>query len=220
MVVQSPQKMRRGSDFVRFLTNCVGKSTLTESKVTKALSRWFYNGSGRKYLGRIGDYTGYDPRQGLIRITKPTDRKQFARWNPMWDHICQDDRGITFDNVTKLVPFVAVDLDRHDGSIPGGGHARLVVEVGRYLRRAVPHLKWIVEVNPANGSSKYFGFARSGRLLRAVESQQIAHQIHDALVENGLCHAGKVEVFPHNCKAVRLPLHLRKITIVDQGMLL
>jgi len=206
--------------FLRSIKWHANGKRLTESRATTALSRWLYQGHGKKYLSLpvSEDGIGRSPDDRPYRFRCPDTRKKYARWIPLKDHITGDQKGIVADNETKQVPFVTVDPDRHLATIPSKHHQKIVIQIGRHLRK-IPHVKWIVEVNPNNGSTKFFGFRRAGDHFRQKDAQSLASNIRRDLVEHGLCHNGNIEVFPDNCKAVFLPLRRDKITIADHGML-
>lgn len=206
--------------FFNYIHRYSPKKPFTEATATTALSRWLYFGHGEKYLSLSvsDDRIGRSPNAGPRRFRCPTERKEFARWQPLKDHLLGDQKGIVFDAGTTSVPFIAIDIDRHTPSISSKDHQRIVIEAGAFLR-TISHVKWLVEVNPRNGSSKFFGFRRSGDHFTRSEAQKLSSGIRQELVRLGLCHNGNIEVFPDNCAAVWLPLRRDKITIVEGGRL-
>ena len=211
---------RPSTRFLRAIKWHANGKRLTESRATYALSRWLYQGHGKKYLSLpvCEDGIGRSPDDKPYRFHCPDTCKKYARWKPFNDHVTGDCKGIVADAETKLVPFITVDLDRHDASVPSKHHQKIAIQIGRHLCR-IPHVKWLAEVNPNNGSTKFFGFQRAGDRFRMQDAQTLASNIRRALIERGLCHNGNIEVFPDNCKAVFLPLRRDKITIADHGML-
>ncbi|MBA2116733.1 hypothetical protein [Bremerella alba] len=212
-----------GKPSTRFLKaiNRLSKSpALKEGVKTEALSRWLYHGHGEKYLSLppCEDGVGRSPNANPRRFSCPTKSRHYARWLPLRDHITGDRKGIVADKRTKKVPFISVDIDRHSSSVSSNRHQQLVVAIGRYLC-CFPHIKWIAEVNPNNGSTKFFGFRRAGDHFLLSDAQKIASHIKQELIERNLCHNGNIEVFPDNCKAVFLPLRRDKISIADRGIL-
>jgi len=107
-----------------------------------------------------------------------------------------------------------VDLDRHDGSVPSKDHFEAVIKTGRLLKRDFGYLSWLVEVNPRNGSTKFFGF--TGHPIPTSQANRLGQQIHQSLMDNGI---GSREVFPHNSPQVFLPFRQGKTTIIDTGVL-
>ncbi len=206
--------------FLNFVSRYSPNKPFTEATATTALSRWLYRGHGEKYLSlevsedRIGRAVDAGPRRFLC----PTKRQDYARWLPLREHLLGDQKGVVSDAETTLLPFIAVDIDRHDGSIKADDHQRIVIDAGRYLK-TIPHVKWLVEVNPRNGSTKFFGFRRTGDHFTKREIKQLSSKIRGELIHKGLCHNNNVEVFPDNSHAVWLPMRRDKVTIVDDGML-
>lgn len=70
-----------------------------------------------------------------------------------------------------------------------------------------------MEVNPRNGSAKFFG--STGRPIPENTAKDIGNEIHDALKAAGL---GMREVFPANGPKVFLPCRPDKVTIIDSGV--
>jgi hypothetical protein len=114
----------------------------------------------------------------------------------------------------RFLAFITVDLDRHDGKVLAKEHFQAVLETGRLLKRGFPFLNWLVEVNPRNGSTKFFGF--SGQPIPVDRANRLSQQIHEMLVANGI---GSREVFPFNSPQVFLPMREGKVTIIDTGVL-
>ncbi|MGA2063273.1 MAG: hypothetical protein ABSG67_22610 [Thermoguttaceae bacterium] len=194
---------------------------VTESSATKYLKWFFYNGCAKFYLGWryeeveiLPDFTEIIIVPAGARIwPTPTDDKRI-RWNPVWDHLKGLPRGVCRGRNEKYLPFVSVDLDRHDGSIPAKQHIYNVLKTGRLLRKHYGNLRWLVEVNPLNGSTKYFGF--KNRPIPVAQANDISANIHRLLIDAGL---GKREVFPYNSPQVFLPFRTGKTTIIDMGIL-
>jgi len=82
------------------------------------------------------------------------------------------------------------------------------------LKKDFGFLSWLVEVNPKNGSTKFFGF--TGHPIPVDHANRLGRQIHEALVGNGV---GNREVFPFNSPQVFLPFRQGKVTIIDTGVL-
>jgi hypothetical protein len=209
-----------------FLCNCMGTKfrteTFSESAATKHLNWLFYHGCGTKHLG--WDFAVHEILEdGTTKLTKapgprvwptPTDHSDKIKWNPVWLHLKGCPRGVCRGQGERFLPFIAVDLDRHDGTVQSKEHFQSVVEAGRLLKRRFGYLKWLVEVNPKNGSTKFFGM--TGRPIPVDYANRISQQIHQSLIENGV---GNREVFPHNSPQVFLPMREGKLTIIDTGVL-
>ena len=103
----------------------------------------------------------------------------------------------------RMTMQVTVDCDRHGGEVPGEYHVVMTVKVGQVLTRRFPHLRFAPEINPRNGSVKFFEkvlafvecnneLAESmvGRLLEEVSikgrSRQKQHDVRKLLVDKGL----------------------------------
>ena len=176
------------------------ENPFSESKATKHLEWLFYHGCGTKYLGwDFGRWEMLD--DGTQKLTKfpgpgvwsvPEDRIERIRFNPVWLHLKGCPRGVCRGHGERFLPFVAVDLDRHDGKIQAKDHYQAVLATGRLLKRAFGFLSWLVEVNPRNGSTKFFGF--TGRPIEVSYANRLSQQIHESLIANGI---GPREVFPH-----------------------
>jgi hypothetical protein len=148
------------------------------------------------------------------RIWPTPSKEDRIRWNPVWEHLKGCPRGVCRERNEKFLPFVSVDLDRHDGSIPAKQHINNVLKTGRLIRKHYGNFKWLVEVNPQNGSSKFFGFKSSP--IPVDQANEISGNIHNLLIEAGI---GKREVFPFNSPQVFLPFRTGKTTIIDTGVL-
>ena len=197
------------------------RKTLTESGATRIVNWLFYYGCGNRYLGwRLFEYEVLDDDSEILMVpggprTWPTptgDRRKW--WNPTWEHLKGLPRGICRGREEKNVPFVSVDLDRHDGNIPCKAHILSVLRTGRILKKFFGGLRWLVETNPENGSTKFFGF--SGKPIPVDRASKISEAVHGTLIEAGL---GSREVFPHNSPQVFLPMREGKATIIDLGTL-
>ena len=58
----------------------------------------------------------------------------------------------------RMTMQVTVDCDRHGGEVPGEYHVIKAIKVGQVLTRRFPHLCFAPEINPRNGSVKFFGW--------------------------------------------------------------
>lgn len=198
------------------------ENQFSESEVTKHLNWLCYFGCGSKYLG--WDFgCSQLMEDGSWNLTKapgprvwpsPTDSTDRVRWNPVWDHLKGCPRGVCRGHSERFIPFISVDLDRHDGTVQAKAHFQSVIKTGRLLKERFGYLKWLVEVNPKNGSTKFFGF--TGHPIPIDYANRLSQQIHQSLVDNGV---GSREVFPFNSPQVFLPMREGKITIIDNGVL-
>jgi hypothetical protein len=198
------------------------KAKNPELKATEILHSLIFGGAGLKFLGwGVADKLllpdgswkklGND---GWRFWSVPTEQRQRQWWNPIWDHLKGNYRGVVAINA-KDVPFVSVDLDRHDASIPAKSHSLRVLKAGRLVKRNFPELYWpVAELNEKNGSAKLFGF--TGKPIPIDRARELGQRVHDFLVENGF---GHIEVFPGNCAQVGLPMRIDKTTIISSGIL-
>ena len=203
-------------------TNFRTQNPFSESAATKHLHWLFYGGCGSKYLG--WDFgtreIGEDGIEKLVKApgprvwSAPQDHIERIRWNPVWLHLKGCNRGVCRGHGERFIPFVTIDLDRHVGKVLAKDHYGAVLATGRLLKRHYGYLKWLVEVNLKNGSTKFFGF--TGQPIPVEYAKRLGQQIHEMLVANGI---GSREVFPHNSPQVFLPFRQGKVTIVDTGIL-
>lgn len=209
---------------------------LSESQTTKNLAWYLFSGSGTKYLGfRFADK---ELQEDGSWETLPSrwDRKE-KRWvynydhpeywsvpqgNWYWktsalnDHLRGKPRGLVVheDTDATSVPFLAVDLDRHHKE-DKRKHIERVVRVGRLCQRLFPHLRWLVEVNLNNGSTKLYGFAR--KHLPINKAREMAETLHAAVVQ--ITGDKNTEVFCHNMPQILLPFRQDKCTIITDSEL-
>ncbi|MEK6259015.1 MAG: hypothetical protein AABP62_10410 [Planctomycetota bacterium] len=209
--------------------NRTGTQTPTEATATQQLQKRLYFGVGQKFLGfAVADEELQEDgswkkvgKDGFRYWNVPTEEKPLRRWHPVHDHLKGLHRGVVAVS-SSHVPFVAPDFDRHSASVDPKDHIWRVLKAGRLLRKHFPHFCWIAEVNPRNGSMKFFGFSYVP--IPISEAEEIAKQIHEMLMQHGCAavnHRGKrdVEVFPHNCGQVGLPMRTDKVTVVSSGVL-
>lgn len=191
---------------------------LTEAAATRLLKWLFYNGCGEKYLGwKSPEYELQDDgswreiiKSSVQTWSTPEER---IKWSPVDNHLKGAFRGVVRGVGETELPFITVDNDRHTGEVSAATHIGEVIETGRLLTSRYGYLRWTVEVNPRNGSTKFFGF--TGRPIPEGTAKDIGAEIHDVLIAAGL---GKREVFPANGPKVFLPLRPDKITIIGSGI--
>jgi hypothetical protein len=113
---------------------------------------------------------------------------------------------------------LTVDLDRHSGHVPGKEHVAKAVAVGQVLARRFPRYRFAPEVNPANGSVKFFGWLPEFTPLPLAE--RAAERVRRVLREElpGYDFAG-LEVFPSSCPQVFAPLRADKAMVIAGGPL-
>jgi len=209
---------------------------LTEANATKLLEQYLYTGCGRKYLGwrfpeyriepdgtdvliksdgcRVWQFEWEEPPQWW-KQQRSADKHFLDYIQPLWLHLKGCFRGLVVDSQTTHVPLIAIDPDRHTGT-PTDEFILWVQEVADIFEAETSAFRLSAEVNPKNGSAKFFAWPKDGKPLSLDDAKQIAERIHDRVVEE----TGKgVEVFPHNMPNLRLPLHPEKVTIIGSGLL-
>jgi len=192
---------------------------LSEARATEALQAFFFCGQKKKFLGwhvpdRLLQSDGSlkplgtpSPRCWAV----PEDRR---RWSPLLEHLKGSYRGVvaTEESGCTSVPFITLDPDRHHGEDPHL-HISNVFRLGRLCQKLFPQLKWLVEVNLNNGSTKFFGFWR--RPIPIAQARAMAAQLYERAKE--ICGNPKIEAFPYNCQQVMLPCRTDKMTIINSG---
>lgn len=201
----------------------------TEATATTALQKRLYYGVGAKFLGfhcaesELQDDDSWKKlgTDGFRHWTVPIDEVERRRWRPFYEHLKGLHRGLVSLG-SSYVPFVGPDFDRHFAYVDPQDHICRVLKAGRLLRKHFSELCWIAEVNPRNGSMKYFGFGDGPILID--RAQKLGAQIHELLLEHGCGAANQhgkqeIEVFPHNCVQVGLPMRTDKVTVISSGIL-
>lgn len=201
----------------------------TEATATAVLQKRLYFGVGKKFLGwHIADEILQDDgswkkdgEDDWRFWTVPDDEQSRRRWRPVHEHLKGLNRGLVSIGSTH-VPCVTSDFDRHHASVDPEDHISRVLKGGQLLRETYPQLCWVAEVNPRNGSMKFFGFGHGP--IPISRAEDCAIEIHDFLLRNccgTVNEHGKqgIEVFPHNCVEVGLPMRAGKVTVVATGIL-
>ena len=205
------------------------QGNLTEATATDWLQDLIFFGVGPKHLGwQFPEYEVFsDGSEKEIvragpRVWETPPKEEHYKWNLLRDHLKGCFRGLVWADSTHL-PFVSVDLDRHDGTVLARPHIREVLATARLLTSSFTsacgyRLHWCIEVNPNNGSVKFFGWSDRPILIDAA--RKIGEQIHEAMRRIGtLGPKNGREVFPFNHPQVLLPMRTDKITVIDTGVL-
>jgi hypothetical protein len=117
----------------------------------------------------------------------------------------------------RMTMQLAVDLDRHSGAVPAGRHVAKALAVGGVLARRFPRYRFAPEVNPANGSVKFFGWLAEFTPLPWAE--RAAERVRRVLAEELPGHDfGGLEVFPSSCPQVFAPLRADKVMVIAGGV--
>ncbi len=204
------------------------KPRFSESTATKALDRHIFHGVGPKHLGwkfpeyEILDDGSWKPVSSEGPRCWKTPQEELYKWRPLAEHLQGCFRGLVAEDSTHL-PFVTVDLDRHSADVLSLVHISEVMATGRLLvsrffNSLGYRLSWCVEVNPKNGSVKFFGWAN--RPIPLEVAKKIGEHIHEAMRREGIIGSQECrEVFPYNHGQVLLPMRNDKTTIIDTGIL-
>jgi hypothetical protein len=109
-----------------------------------------------------------------------------------------------------------IDLDRHSGAVSGKEHVALVMGAEEVLTRVYKDMRFAPEVNPANASTKFFGWARTW--LPIEDAVRLAEEIRAVLArELPRYDWSRIEVYPANSPQVYAPLRPDKATIIGGG---
>ena len=109
-----------------------------------------------------------------------------------------------------------IDLDRHSGAISGEHHVALVMDTEEVLTRAYKEMRFAPEVNPRNGSTKFFGWGRTW--VPIEDAVRIAKGIRAHLArELPRYDWSRIEIYPDNSPQVFAPLRPDKSTIIGGG---
>jgi hypothetical protein len=214
----------------------------SESKATHALQRRLYKGRGKSYLAyqppdidikadgtrtivsKTGGYAYWQFEKDLERAAKSHyHRSQLKRdpdaiidyLDPLWSHQKGYWRGLVIDEETQYLPYIAIDLDRHFADIKAKQFLIDCITTDQIARKYCEQYGLFLsyEVNPDNGSAKWFMWSKN-KHLSANYAAKIAEDLHKTIEKA----TGKnIEVFGYNCKALKLPLHPQKHTIIDTG---
>jgi hypothetical protein len=194
--------------------NSSQRKKITEATATKWLQSRIYFGVGPRYLG-------WSEHESEPRFWKTPPAEDRYKWNPILEHLQGCFRGLVWAGSTH-VSFITVDLDRHSGETLTKPHILEVIATGRLLTRYFSNalgyrLNWCVEVNPRNGSVKFFGWG--DQPIPIEIAQKTGEQIHEAMRQKGILGPkDRREVFPYNHPQVMLPMRSDKLTIIDSGV--
>lgn len=112
---------------------------------------------------------------------------------------------------------VAVDLDRHRGTVNGQEHIIKVLAVGEILKSSCPDFRFAPEINPRNGSVKFFGWLSDYIDMTTAEkiAERLRHVLQDKLPQYDF---NSLEIFPSNSPQVFAPLRADKIMVIGGGV--
>jgi hypothetical protein len=111
---------------------------------------------------------------------------------------------------------VTVDCDRHGGGVPGDDHAARVLEIGRVLTKRFPQMRFAPEINPRNGSVKFFGWLRDFMAIPLAE--KVGERVRQTLQEELPGYDfSRIEIYPSSSPQIFAPLRADKTTVVGGG---
>jgi hypothetical protein len=113
---------------------------------------------------------------------------------------------------------IAPELDRHSGEVPGEYHVVMAMRVGQVLTRRFPHLRFAPEVNPRNGSVKFFGWLPD--YLPIAQAEGVAEEVRSVLQQElPEYDFSRMELYPSSSPQIFAPLRADKITVIGSGIL-
>lgn len=112
---------------------------------------------------------------------------------------------------------ITIDIDRHNGSISGDEHCKKVLKIGSVLQQRFADYRFAPEVNPRNGSVKFFGWLKQDTPIAVAThiGETIRATLQIELPEYDL---SRLEIFPENSPQVFAPLRADKIMILGDGV--
>jgi hypothetical protein len=118
----------------------------------------------------------------------------------------------------RMTMQVTVDGDRHSGKVPGEEHIAKMLGVGEVLKSDFPEYRFAPEINPRNGSVKFFGWLPDFTAMPRAE--KLAEEVRTVLQEKlpGYDFSG-LEIFPSSSPQVFAPLRADKTMVVGDGVL-
>jgi hypothetical protein len=113
---------------------------------------------------------------------------------------------------------VAPELDRHSGEVPGEQHVIKTLKIGQVLSKRFPRLRFAPEINPKNGSVKFFGWLPD--YLPIAQADGVAEEVRSALQQElPEYDFSRMEIFPSSSPQIFAPLRADKITVTGSGLL-
>ena len=174
---------------------------LTEEEARKLFSAFLFDGSHED------DYIVDAPEKGRRTWKKKYSAPSVSK------HLCGHPTfGTKKGEKCRLV---TEDLDRHNGAVKAEDHVSLSLKVGKVLTEQFPELRFAPEVNPRNGSVKFFGWLTTWYDIAEAErvGEWVRKTMQEAIPEHDF---SRVEIFPSSCPQVLAPLRRDKIMVIDQ----
>jgi hypothetical protein len=118
----------------------------------------------------------------------------------------------------RMTMQIAPELDRHSGEVPGEQHVIKTLKIGQVLSKRFPHLRFAPEINPKNGSVKFFGWLRD--YLPIAHAEGVAEEVRTVLQQElPEYDFSRMEIFPSSSPQIFAPLRADKITVIGSGIL-
>ncbi len=118
----------------------------------------------------------------------------------------------------RMTMQVTVDCDRHGGEVPGEYHVVMAVKVGQVLTKRFAHLRFAPEINPRNGSVKFFGWLPD--YLPIAQAEGVGKEVRNALQQElPEYDFSRMEIYPSSSPQIFAPLRADKITVIGGGVL-
>jgi hypothetical protein len=176
-----------------------------------------FHGVGHTFLGeKVSNklFLKDDGTEGIVSTVKP-ERWQYRPPHPhdqyrdVRSHQKGMLRGICRGVGETHIGFIKTDGDRHSPSKTLKAHLREAI-LHHAISRQRPFLKWVVGINPNNGSFAYFGFLDKQPIPEAT-GKKLGNEILGDFKSHGM----KPEVFPStNSAQVRLPFRPDQIYLI------
>jgi len=123
--------------------------------------------------------------------------------------------GVKKGRMTMQITF---DCDRHSGSVPGHDHIAKILKIGQVLTKRFPRLRFAPEVNPRNGSVKFFGWLPD--FLPVAQAEGVAEEVRNVLQQElPEYDFSRMEIYPSSSPQIFAPLRADKITVIGSGVL-
>jgi hypothetical protein len=128
---------------------------------------------------------------------------------------CSGERsfGVKKGEMTRQI---ILDLDRHSGAVNGEEHTKKTLQVGEILKNEFSKFRFAPEINPKNGSVKFFGWLPdyTPMAFAVQQAEKIRAVLQERLPEYDF---SKLEIFPSTCPQVFAPLRADKIMVIGDG---
>ena len=117
----------------------------------------------------------------------------------------------------RMTMQVTADCDRHGGDVPGNLHITKTLKMGKVLTQHFPDYRFAPEINPKNGSVKFFGWLPEFKAMPTAEKigEDIRQTLQSELPEYNF---DALEIYPCNSPQIFAPLRADKITVINTGV--